>query len=67
MNKQWNSNKSCIWLMIIGITVVMIGCQSNRLQSSKDLMVVEHTDTVYGIQEGSASFTVDIPERSQDS
>lgn len=61
MNKLWNGNKSCVWLMIIGITVVTIGCQSNGLQSSKDLVVVEHTDTVYGIQEGSASFTVDIP------
>lgn len=61
MNKQWNYKRSYMWLIAIGIATVMLGCQSNRLQTSKDLLVVEHTDTVYGIQDGSASFTVDIP------
>ena len=61
MNKQWNHNWSYIWLMAIGIATVMLGCQSMRQEPSSDLVVVEHTDTVYGIQDGSASFTVDIP------
>ena len=61
MNKQWNHNWSYMWLMAIGIATVMLGCQSMRQEPSSDLVVVEHTDTVYGIQDGSASFTVDIP------
>lgn len=55
--------KSKHWLLLViaGLFLGLQGCGSIKTGRSKDLVVVEQTDTVYGIQEGSASFTVDIP------
>ena len=55
MKKHW------LLLVIASLFLGLQGCGSIKSGRSKDLVVVEQTDTVYGIQEGSASFTVDIP------
>ena len=55
MKKHW------LLLVIASLLLGLQGCGSIKSGRSKDLVVVEQTDTVYGIQEGSASFTVDIP------
>lgn len=58
--------KKCyIWLMIMGFASVLFGCGSTKMETSKDLLVVEQTDTVFGGNEDNghewADFTVDVP------
>ena len=58
-------DKNCLWLMAIGFVAVMMGCQSGRQERSKDLVVVEQTDSVCGNNEDNpyewATFKVDVP------
>jgi len=57
--------KRYLWLIVIGFVAVVTGCGSAKMERSKDLVVVEQTDTVYGGNEDNghewASFTVDVP------
>ena len=54
-----------IYLMTMGATFVIQGCGSPKTERSKDLVVVEQTDTVRGNNENNlyewAAFTVDVP------
>ena len=51
--------------VIVGIALVLQGCGSAKIERSKDLVVVEQTDTVYGHNEDNqhewAAFTIDGP------
>ena len=57
-----NVTKS-VWFQLIsaGIIASLLGCVSAKTESSKNLVVVEQTDTVYGTTDGWAAFTVDVP------
>lgn len=52
-------------LFHVGIVVGLLGCRSVKMEQSKDLVVVEQTDTVYGHNENNqhewAAFTIDGP------
>ncbi len=56
-----------IWILLAVVSMVAAwgGCQSGNQVSSKDLVVVEYTDTVRGNNENNqndwAEFTVDVP------
>ena len=58
-------NKWFMLSMAIGFIMAMQGCQSGNPMSSKDLIVIEQTDTVYGKNEDNkydcAAFMIDVP------
>lgn len=58
-------NKWYLWLIVMGFIAVSLGCESAKMERSKNLEVVEQTDTVYGTGEGNgykwAAFTVEAP------
>ncbi len=58
-------NKWFMLSMAIGFIMAMQGCQSGNPMSSKDLIVIEQTDTIYGKSDDNrhefASFTIDVP------
>lgn len=61
-----NELRSFCFLLVIASTIIGLqGCGSTKVERSKDLMVVHHTDTVRGVQEWNsyewAAFTVDVP------
>ena len=57
--------RNCSLLVFVGVLVGLQGCGSAKIEHSKDLIVVEQTDTVYGNNEDNqhewAAFTVDVP------
>ncbi len=58
--------KTCyLWLVVMGIALGLLGCGSTKMDPSKDLVVVEQTDSVFGGNEDNdyewAAFTVDVP------
>lgn len=58
-------NKWYLWLIVTGFIAVFLGCESAKRERSKNLVVVEQTDTVRGTGEGNghkwAAFTVEAP------
>ena len=57
--------KKVLFIMFTSIVIGLQGCGSVKAGRSRDLVVVEHTDTIYGTQEWNnyewAAFTVDVP------
>ena len=57
--------KDLLLLLMASIVIGLHGCGSVKTGHSRDLVVVEHTDTIHGAQEWNnyewASFTVDVP------
>lgn len=64
--KDMKKHYFLLLLVIAGLVVGLLGCGNAKMELSKDLVVVEQTDTVYGGHEENsycwAAITIDIPD-----
>ena len=64
--RRMNELRSFCFLLVIASTIIGLqGCGSTKVESSKNLVVMEQTDTVYGSHDEDighmVAFNVDIP------